>query len=31
MRRRLAERTMDLEEGDPALDIFTAEDVPDAR
>ena len=31
MRRRLAERTMDLEEGDPALDIFTAEDVPNAR
>ena len=31
MRRRLAERTMDLEEGDPALDIFTAEDVPHVR
>jgi SpoVK/Ycf46/Vps4 family AAA+-type ATPase len=31
MRRRLAERTLDLDEGDPALDIFTAADVPDVR
>jgi SpoVK/Ycf46/Vps4 family AAA+-type ATPase len=31
MRRRLAERTMELEEGSPELDIFTAEDVPDVR
>jgi hypothetical protein len=31
MRHRLAERTMDLAEEDPALDIFTAQDVPHAR
>jgi replication-associated recombination protein RarA len=31
MRQRLAERTMDLDEADPALDIFTAQDVPNAR
>ncbi len=28
MRRRLADRTMDLEDGSPELDIFTAQDVP---
>jgi SpoVK/Ycf46/Vps4 family AAA+-type ATPase len=31
MRRRLAERTLELEDGSPELDIFTAEDVPDVR
>jgi SpoVK/Ycf46/Vps4 family AAA+-type ATPase len=31
MRRRLADRTMDLEDGSPELDIFTAEDLPDVR
>jgi AAA+ superfamily predicted ATPase len=31
MRRRLADRTMDLPDGRPELDIFTAEDVPDVR
>ena len=31
MRRRLAERTMDLEDGSPELDIFTAQDVPGVR
>ena len=31
MRRRLAERTVDLEDNHPELDIFTAEDVPDVR
>ena len=30
MRRRLAERTMDLKDGSPELDTFTAQDVPDA-
>jgi SpoVK/Ycf46/Vps4 family AAA+-type ATPase len=30
MRHRLAERTMDLPDGSPELDIFTAQDVPDA-
>jgi SpoVK/Ycf46/Vps4 family AAA+-type ATPase len=29
LRRRLAERTLDLPDGSPELDIFTAEDVPD--
>jgi len=28
MRRRLADRTIDLPDGSPELDIFTAEDVP---
>jgi len=28
MRRRLADRTMDLPDGSPELDIFIAEDVP---
>jgi hypothetical protein len=31
MRRALSERTADLAEGDPALDIFTAADVPHAE
>jgi SpoVK/Ycf46/Vps4 family AAA+-type ATPase len=31
MRRTLADRTMDLEDGSPELDIFTVEDVPDVR
>ena len=31
MRRRLAERTMDLDDGSPELDIFTAQDVPGDR
>ena len=31
MRRRLAERTLEFEDGSPDLDIFTAEDVPDVR
>jgi hypothetical protein len=31
MRRRLAERTMHLEDGHPELNIFTTEDVPDVR
>jgi hypothetical protein len=31
MRHRLAERTMDLEDGSPELDIFLSEDVPDVR
>ena len=31
MRRALADRTTDLEDGRPELDIFTAEDVPDVR
>jgi SpoVK/Ycf46/Vps4 family AAA+-type ATPase len=31
MRRRLAERTMELEDCSPELDIFTAEDVPDVQ
>jgi len=30
MRRRLAERTVDLPDGSPELDLFTAEDVPGA-
>jgi SpoVK/Ycf46/Vps4 family AAA+-type ATPase len=30
MQDRLAERTVDLAEGDPALDVFTAADVPAA-
>jgi hypothetical protein len=29
MRRRLAERTMDMPDGSPELDIFTEQDVPD--
>jgi SpoVK/Ycf46/Vps4 family AAA+-type ATPase len=29
MRRRLADRTMEFEDGNPELDRFTAEDVPD--
>jgi len=31
MRVRLAERTMDLDDGSPELDIFTAQDVPRVR
>jgi SpoVK/Ycf46/Vps4 family AAA+-type ATPase len=31
MRRRLAERTMDLEDGSPDLDLFTGQDVADVR
>jgi len=31
LRRRLADRTMDLPDGRPELDIFTAQDVPDVR
>jgi SpoVK/Ycf46/Vps4 family AAA+-type ATPase len=31
MRRRLAERTADLPDGSPELDLFTARDVPDAQ
>lgn len=31
MRRNLADHTIDLAEGDPALDVFTAEDVSDVQ
>jgi hypothetical protein len=31
MRRRLSERTEDVPDGSPELDIFVREDVPHAR
>jgi hypothetical protein len=31
MRHRLAERTADLEDDSPELDMLTVEDVPDVR